>query len=139
MPTAFLLPLLLAAQPADTPAATPLGADLERFDYGAPVHWFETQAQGGTVRMAYLDLAPQGHANGHTGVLFHGKNFCSATWLDTAKALAAQGYRVISPDQIGFCKSSKPVGFQYSFAALATLIEAPARFQRVLLDTLKQP
>lgn len=111
----------LQAAAAPGPAAQPLGADLEHFDYGAPVHWFETQAQGGPVRMAYIDLAPVGAANGRTAVLLHGKNFCAATWLETAEALARAGYRVIAPDQVGFCKSSKPQGFQYSFAALATL------------------
>ncbi|WP_121115083.1 alpha/beta fold hydrolase [Croceibacterium ferulae] len=99
----------------------PLGQNLERFDYGAPVHWFETEAQGQAVRMAWLDFAPQGQARGETLVLLHGKNFCAATWVETAEALAAQGWRVIVPDQVGFCKSSKPTGFQYSFAQLASL------------------
>lgn len=101
--------------------AEPLGANLERFDYPYPVHWFETRSQGGAVRMAYLDVPPSAPANGVTVVLLHGKNFCAATWGDTAKALAAAGYRAIAPDQIGFCKSSKPAGYQYSVAALATL------------------
>lgn len=99
----------------------PLGADLERFDYPYPVRWFETQSQGAGVRMAYLDVAPTGEANGTVLVLLHGKNFCAATWGETARALAAQGYRVIAPDQVGFCKSSKPAGYQYSFHALAEL------------------
>ncbi|PUV60261.1 hypothetical protein CDT92_22110, partial [Cronobacter sakazakii] len=29
------------------------------------------------------------------------------------------GYRVIAPDQIGFCKSTKPDRYQYSFQQLA--------------------
>jgi pimeloyl-ACP methyl ester carboxylesterase len=33
--------------------------------------------------------------------------------------LTDAGYRVIAPDQIGFCKSSKPVRYQYSFQQLA--------------------
>ncbi|WNO54330.1 alpha/beta fold hydrolase [Stakelama saccharophila] len=123
MPIAFLL-ALAAAQAGTMPDAPPLGANLERFDYRAPVHWFETQAQGGTVQMAYLDFTPTGPSRDRTLVLLHGKNFCSATWIETARALAARGYRVIAPDQVGFCKSSKPAGFQYSFAALATLTDA---------------
>ena len=71
--------------------------------------------------MAYMDIAPTVAANGRTLVLLHGKNFCAVTWGATAKRLAGEGYRVIVPDQIGFCKSSKPAGFQYSFAALATM------------------
>jgi pimeloyl-ACP methyl ester carboxylesterase len=33
--------------------------------------------------------------------------------------LQQQGYRVIVPDQIGFCKSSKPAAYQYTFQQLA--------------------
>ena len=78
------------------------GADLQRFEYPAPVHWFETQWETGPIRMAYLDLTPERH-NGRTVVLLHGKNFCAATWYDSAKVLVRSGYRVISPDQVGFC------------------------------------
>lgn len=103
---------------AQTPS---LGPNLERFSYPFPVHWYEAVSQGGAVRMAYMDVPPAGAAKGVTVVLLHGKNFCGATWKDAAAALAAHGYRVIVPDQVGFCKSSKPPGFQYSFRALAAL------------------
>lgn len=99
----------------------PLGANLERFPYPFPVHWYEAPSQGGTVRMAYTDIAPTARANGRTLVLLHGKNFCAATWEHTARTLTAQGYRVIVPDQVGFCKSSKPTGYQFSFHVLAAL------------------
>jgi pimeloyl-ACP methyl ester carboxylesterase len=99
----------------------PLGANLERFDYPASTRWFEAVSQGQSVRMAYLDLPPEGAANGRTVVLLHGKNFCAATWEDTARRLAGHGFRVIAPDQVGFCKSSKPRGYQYSFHAMAAL------------------
>lgn len=125
------MPILIAfaaaaLSPASTPPAqtVPLGADLERFDYPYPVKWFEAPSQGATVRMAYLDVAPTVRANGRTAVLLHGKNFCAATWGETIRAMAAQGYRVIAPDQVGFCKSSKPDGYQYSFHAMATLTAA---------------
>jgi len=52
-------------------------------------------------------------------VLLHGKNFCGATWERQIADLTGAGYRVIAPDQIGFCKSSKPRGYQFSFQALA--------------------
>ena len=119
------LALLASLFPAAALAAqTPdYGADLERFDYPFPVQWFETSAQGGEVRMAWLDIAPTGPTNGRTAVLLHGKNFCAATWEDTIAALAAEGFRVIAPDQVGFCKSSKPESFQYSFHALADLTD----------------
>lgn len=106
------------SQPAD------LGPNLERFPYPWPVKWFETRSQGAEVRMAYLDVAPSVAPNGRTAVLLHGKNFCAATWEATIRDLAARGYRVIAPDQIGFCKSSKPAGYQYSFHTLAALTEA---------------
>jgi pimeloyl-ACP methyl ester carboxylesterase len=102
----------------------PLGANLERFDYPASTRWFEAVSQGHPVRMAYLDLAPEGRANGRTVVLLHGKNFCAATWEDTARRLARAGFRVIAPDQVGFCKSSKPQGYQYSFHTMAALTRA---------------
>ena len=101
-----------------------LGPNLERFAYPWPVKWFETRSQGAEARMAYLDVPPSVAANGRTVVLFHGKNFCAATWEATIRDLAARGYRVIAPDQIGFCKSSKPAGYQYSFHTLAALTEA---------------
>lgn len=118
----FLLASALALGAGSAAAETPApGANLERFAYPYPVRWFEAQSQSAPVRMAYLDVAPTGRANGRTVLLLHGKNFCAATWGDTAAALAASGYRVIVPDQVGFCKSSKPAGYQYSFHALASL------------------
>ena len=102
----------------------PLGANLERFDYPAPLHWFEAKSQGHPVRMAYLDWPATATPNGTTVVLLHGKNFCAATWGDTARGLASAGYRVVAPDQIGFCKSTKPAGYQYSFHAMAALTAA---------------
>lgn len=115
------LAVSLATAARAEPPTLPLGADLERFEYPYPVRWFATGAQGGQVRMAYLDVAPTGPANGRTAVLLHGKNFCAATWQSTIAALAGAGWRVIAPDHVGFCKSSKPADFQYSFHALANL------------------
>lgn len=112
---------LLSCSGATAAQVPALGADLERYAYPAPVHWFEAETQGQRVRMAYLDIAPTRRANGRTILLLHGKNFCAATWYDTARRMAAEGYRVIAPDQIGFCKSTKPAGYQYSFHALAAL------------------
>lgn len=68
----------LTALPAAA-QTVPLGANLERFDYPAPVRWFEMNSQDRPVRMAYLDIAPTAAANGETVVLLHGKNFCAAT------------------------------------------------------------
>ena len=101
--------------------SVPLGANLERFDYPAPVQWFVAPSQGQPIRMAYIDMAPSVAPNGTTVAPLHGKNFCAATWGETARALTALGYRVIAPDQVGFCKSSKPPGYQYSFHTMAEL------------------
>ncbi|GHA79543.1 alpha/beta fold hydrolase [Cognatilysobacter bugurensis] len=115
---------LAAFAAPDTPAAPAdgvprYGARLERFDYPHPVQLHAFESQGQRLEMAYLDVAPAGPANGRTAVLLHGKNFCAATWEDTIAALADAGWRVIAPDQVGFCKSSKPEGYQFSLDQLA--------------------
>ncbi|KAF7337498.1 2-hydroxy-6-oxo-6-phenylhexa-2,4-dienoate hydrolase [Mycena sanguinolenta] len=79
--------------------------------------------------MAFMDVAPTGTPNNKTAILFHGNFFCGATWNETIHVLAQTGYRVIVPDHIGYCKSTKPVGYQFSLAQLATNA-------RSLLDTL---
>ncbi|KAL5115837.1 hypothetical protein ACEQ8H_006239 [Pleosporales sp. CAS-2024a] len=73
------------------------------------------------LSMAYMDVAPTNTTckKNNTIVLLHGKNFCGATWEDSARRLSAWGYRVIVPDQIGFCKSSKPAAYQSSLQQLA--------------------
>jgi pimeloyl-ACP methyl ester carboxylesterase len=100
---------------ADQPA---YGPELEGFDYPFAVQRFGFSSQGQTLSMAFMDVAPE-KPNGRTVVVLHGKNFCAATWEATIRTLAAAGYRVIAPDQIGFCKSSMPERYQYSFQQLA--------------------
>ncbi|SEJ26470.1 Pimeloyl-ACP methyl ester carboxylesterase [Sphingomonas sp. OV641] len=102
-----------------TPPEPDFGPNLERFTYPWPVQTMTVDVAGQPATMAFMDLAAQ-RPNGRTVVLLHGKNFCGATWGSTARALTGAGYRVIIPDQIGFCKSSKPRAAQYSFAMLAT-------------------
>ena len=80
---------------------------------------FRFTSQGEELDMAYMDVPPAGPTNGKVAVLMHGKNFCAATWQETVTVLTGQGYRVIAPDQIGFCKSSKPAKYQFSFRQLA--------------------
>lgn len=94
------------------------GAKLEGFRYPWPVLHYRLTSQHQILDMAYMDVRPV-QTNGHVAVLLHGKNFCSATWQTTIVALRDAGYRVIAPDQIGFCKSTKPVSYQYSFQQLA--------------------
>src|SRR5262249_12504435 len=105
-----LMLLLLAAGAALAPArAEPMLAD---FDYPYPVQHFQLQSQGHSLAMAFMDV-PTVQANGKTIVLVHGKNFCGATWESSIGALRDAGFRVVVPDQIGFCKSSKPQAYQY--------------------------
>ncbi|MGQ4273165.1 alpha/beta fold hydrolase [Terrihabitans sp. B22-R8] len=103
----------MAQQPAS------YGPELQGFDYPHPVQRFEFSSQKQKLAMAFMDIAPQGTANGQTAVLLHGKNFCGATWDATISVLSRAGYRVIVPDQIGFCSSTKPQGYQFSLAQLA--------------------
>lgn len=83
------------------------GLQLQGFDYPWPVSHFSFTSQGEALDMAYMDVKPT-RPNGGTVVLLHGKNFCAATWQETIQLLVEAGYRAIAPDQIGFCKSSKP-------------------------------
>lgn len=103
----------------DPAASARYGGRLEGFDYPHPVRTFAFDSQRQRLEMAYLDVAPTTAANGRTVVLLHGKNFCAATWESTIAALAGAGYRVVAPDQVGFCRSSKPAHYQFSFAQLA--------------------
>lgn len=115
---------LLAFPAAASADAAVYGPRLEGFAYPYPIRQFGFTSQGKALEMAYMDVAPAGQANGRTAVLLHGKNFCGATWEATIKALSGAGYRVIAPDQIGFCASSKPEGYQFSFDQLATNTKA---------------
>ncbi len=108
----------LAALAGPVSAAT-YGPELEGFAYPHPVRHYSFSSQGLNVQMAYMDVAPTGAANGKTAVLLHGKNFCGATWEQSITALSAAGYRVVAPDQIGFCASTKPEHYQYTFQQLA--------------------
>jgi len=113
--------LLTAALPLVAHADGPeYGPELQGFDYPYTVKHFAFESQGKSLQMGYMDVAAHGKANGRSVVLMHGKNFCGATWDSSIKALSEAGYRVIAPDQIGFCTSSKPDHYQYSFQQLAT-------------------
>lgn len=90
------------------------------FTYPWPVKLYQfTTQKSQTLEMAFMDVSPTGPANGRTAVLLHGKNFCGPTWAATANVLAKSGYRVILPDQLGFCKSQKPDRYQFSLQQLA--------------------
>jgi pimeloyl-ACP methyl ester carboxylesterase len=109
----------------------PEGIDPEatNFPYPFPVRFFPLTVERQSLRMAFMDMSPTVPANGRTVVLLHGKNFSGAYWERTMRALAAEGFRIVVPDQVGFGKSSKPAVFQFSFQVLAEMT-------RALLDSL---
>jgi pimeloyl-ACP methyl ester carboxylesterase len=104
------------------------GPELEGFAYPYEVQRFNFKSQQQDVAMAYMDVRPTS-PNGRTAVLLHGANFCAATWGETIDVLRKAGFRVIAPDQVGFCKTTKPESYQFSFQQLATNTKA-------LLDSL---
>lgn len=118
----FLLSLALTAPalsqeppstaPSDWPA---MSINLEDVPYPHPVDYLSFTIDGHDVRMAYMDVAPVGPANGRTAVLLHGMNFFAEAWTSTIDLLSRAGFRVVAVDQIGFGRSSKPV-LHYSFS-----------------------
>jgi pimeloyl-ACP methyl ester carboxylesterase len=82
------------------------------------VKFFDFYAENRPVRMAYRDVSAVGKPNGETVLLLHGENFSGTYWQKTAEILAAQGFRVVIPDQLGFGASSRP-DIHYSFHELS--------------------
>lgn len=129
---ALLSTTLVASQAIGTIDEGPFPDDLNgsNFTYPHPVKLFRFSSQLRDLEMAFLDVGPDPDTDtGKTAVLLHGKNFCAATWEGTIPVLTAAGYRVVAPDQIGFCKSSKDEDYQYSLHQLVWNT-------RGLLDTL---
>lgn len=116
---ALCLALMLGLAPLHAVAQeAPLGIGIEGFAYPYPVSFFETTRDGERQRLAYMDVAASGTANGRAVLLLHGRNFPSSYWKPVIDALAGAGYRVLALDQLGFGKSSKPVG-AFSFDTMA--------------------
>ena len=112
---------VVSAQAKGTISKGPFPADLNgsNFTYPFPVQVFTFTSQVQKLQMAFMDVKPTCKSNGKTAVLLHGKNFCGPTWETSIRQLTGKGYRVIAPDQIGFCKSTKPASYQFSLAQLA--------------------
>ena len=109
----LFVPAAASAQPSK-----PLSITLEGYDYPYQVNFLPLHIEGQDLKMAYMDIKPEGKADGPAVLLLHGKNFFGAYWQKTIRFLAANGFRVIVPDQIGFGKSAKP-DIHYSFHLLA--------------------
>ncbi|KAK4231673.1 Alpha/Beta hydrolase protein [Podospora fimiseda] len=93
------------------------------FTYSHPIKLYRFVSQNSPQEMAFIDLPPSSPsppATKKVALLLHGKNFCSTTFTPTALLLSTVGYRVILPDQLGFCKSSKPgLAYQFSLSQLS--------------------
>ncbi|KAI1647434.1 alpha/beta-hydrolase [Daldinia loculata] len=109
------------AQDAGSIRDAPSEGDLNgsNFTYPFPLKTYKFTSQHQELEMAFMDLSPTVEPNGKVAICLHGKNFCGPTWEATARQLSAAGYRVILPDQVGFCKSSKPKSYQYTLQQLS--------------------
>lgn len=131
---AVLVPAAASAQ--QKPPAMPAPADVkpgsitcEECPYPYPSSYLPLTLYGQDVRMAFMDIAPQGTPNGHTVMIFHGHNFAGFYFGNIIDALKAEGFRVIVVDQIGYGRSSKPI-MQYTLSDMA-------RNSRAILASLK--
>lgn len=129
----LLMPVMTHAQarPAvPTPTDVKPGSiTCEECPYPYPSSYLPLTLYGQDVRMAYMDVAPQGTPNGHTVMIFHGNNFAGFYFGNIIDALRKEGFRVIVPDQMGYGRSSKPI-IPYSFNDWA-------RNSRAILTSLK--
>jgi haloalkane dehalogenase len=101
-------------------AWTVLRTPEERFDDLPGFGWEPSYAQvrtpdGGSLRMAYLDLDPPTPTGaggpdetGETVVLLHGEPTWSYLYRSMIPPLLAAGLRVVAPDLVGFGRSDKP-------------------------------
>ncbi len=105
------------------PAPTPLDVKpgsitCDECPYPYPSKYLDIRVYTQDVRIAYMDVAPTGIANGHTVVLLHGNNFAGFYFTPVIDVLSKAGFRVIVPDQIGYGRSSKPIA-PYNFNSQA--------------------
>lgn len=131
---AALLPSIALAQnnaPAvPTPTdVKPVSITCEECPYPYPSSYLPLTLYGQDVRIAFMDVAPQGTANGHTVMIFHGHNFAGFYFGNIIDALRKDGFRVIVVDQIGYGRSSKPI-IPYSLNDMA-------RNSNAILESLK--
>ena len=108
-------PEALPKAPVDV---TPGSITYEDIPYPYPVSYLPLTVYGQDVRMAYMDVPPDGAPNGRTVVLLHGMNFGGFYFSGPIEVLRKEGFRVVVPDQIGFGRSSKPV-IPYNFHDMA--------------------
>ena len=126
----------LAQNAPPTPTdVVPGSITCEDVPYPYPVSYMPLTLYGQDIRMAYMDVAPQGTPNGKTVMLFHGMNFAGFYWGGPIDALRKEGFRVIVPDQIGFGRSSKPI-IPYNFMDMArntSLLVQHLKLEKVMI------
>ncbi|MEE2636457.1 MAG: alpha/beta hydrolase [Acidobacteriota bacterium] len=108
------LPSALSAQsprpPSEPPADWgPISINMEEIEYPHPFEFMNFRVFGQDLRIAYLDVAPVGPANGGAVVFHHGGSYYGWYWEKQIDALRDEGYRVIVKDRLGWGKSSKPI------------------------------
>jgi haloalkane dehalogenase len=83
-------------------------------DWPFAPRYADVRADGGAVRMAYVDEGPR---HGRPVLLLHGEPSWSYLYRFMIGLLAAGGLRAIAPDLIGFGRSDKPVAREdYTYA-----------------------
>ena len=118
--TASLLVLTLAASaaaqgravlpPAPTPTDVKPGSiTCDECPYPYPSKYLDISVYAQDVRISYMDTPAQGTPNGRTVLLLHGNNFGGFYFKAIIDGLTKEGFRVITPDQIGYGRSSKPI------------------------------
>ncbi|HWI16914.1 MAG TPA: alpha/beta hydrolase [Vicinamibacterales bacterium] len=117
------------AATAPPPDVKPGSITCEECPYPYPSSYLPMTLYGQDVRMAFMDVAPQGTPNGHTVMIFHGHNFAGFYFGNIIDALRAEGFRVLVIDDIGYGRSSKPI-IPYS-------LNDKARNSRAVLASLK--
>ena len=116
--------------PVPTPTdVKPGGITCDECPYPYPSSYLTISVYTQDVRIAYMDVAPQGTPNGHTAMLLHGNNFGGFYFKAIIDGLTKEGFRVIVPDQIGYGRSSKPIA-PYNF-------NTQARNTWLILQSLK--
>ena len=108
------LPGALSAQtgqpPPEPPAEWgPISINMEEIEYPHSVEFINLKVYGQDVRIAYMDVAPVGPANGRAVVFHHGGSYYGWYWKNQIEALTNEGYRVVVKDRLGWGKSSKPI------------------------------
>ncbi len=110
------LPLAATAQPPSILPPVPTPTDVkpgsitcDECPYPYPSKYLDISVYNQDVRIAYMDTAPTTTPNGRTVLLLHGNNFGGFYFKAIIDGLTKEGFRVITPDQIGYGRSSKPV------------------------------